>query len=150
MSDLFGNHIVGFSTRWLIYYRSRLRFYGVGCAIFSNWWNIRAASWENQQCGFRTGLTQTSLYSHRRLLEAQNFGFRRKRNCTIHVAKTKALISFAVFLHRQIVGFPMWRFKLLRRRHRHDSVWGNGSWLRGKDCENSCMQMILLLDSITL
>ena len=29
-------------------------------------------------------------------LEAINFGFRKKRNCTIHVAKTKALISFAV------------------------------------------------------
>ena len=28
--------------------------------------------------------------------EAGNFGFRKKRNCTIHVAKTKALISFAV------------------------------------------------------
>ena len=24
--------------------------------------NIRAASWENQQCGFRTGPTQTDLY----------------------------------------------------------------------------------------
>ena len=31
---------------------------------------IRAASWENQQCGFRTGLTQASLYSHRSRLEA--------------------------------------------------------------------------------
>ena len=28
-------------------------------------------------------------------LEAGNFGFRRKRNCSIGVAKTKALISFA-------------------------------------------------------
>ena len=25
-----------------------------------------ATSWENQQCGFRTGLTQTELYYHRR------------------------------------------------------------------------------------
>ena len=30
------------------------------------------------------------------MLEAGNFGFRKKRNYTIHVAKTKALISFAV------------------------------------------------------
>ena len=44
--------------------------------------------------GFRP--TQTGLYSHRRWLEAGNFGFRKMRNCTIHVAKTKALISFAV------------------------------------------------------
>ena len=29
-----------------------------------------AASWENQQCGFRTGPTQTGLYSHRKELEA--------------------------------------------------------------------------------
>ena len=46
--------------------------------------------------GFRPGQTQTGLYNHRRWLEAGNFGFRKKRDCTIHVAKTKALISFAV------------------------------------------------------
>ena len=45
---------------------------------------------------FRPGPTQTKLYSHRRGLEARNFGFRKKRDCTICVAKTKALISFAV------------------------------------------------------
>ena len=36
------------------------------------------------------------MYSYRRLLEARNFAFRERRNCTIRVAKTKALISFAV------------------------------------------------------
>ena len=46
--------------------------------------------------GFRPGPTQTRLYSHRRWLEARNFGFRLKRDCTIRIAKTKALISFAV------------------------------------------------------
>ena len=46
--------------------------------------------------GFGPGPTQTSLYSHRSRLEAGNFGIRKKRNCTIHVAKTKALISFTV------------------------------------------------------
>ena len=45
---------------------------------------------------FRTGPTQTELYKHRRWLEAGNFRIREKRNCTIRVAKTKALISFAV------------------------------------------------------
>ena len=39
--------------------------------------------------------TQTGLYSHIRWLEAGNFGFRKKRNCIIRVAKTKVLISFA-------------------------------------------------------
>ena len=34
---------------------------------------------------FRTGLTQTELYGQRRWLEAGNFGFRKKRHCTIHV-----------------------------------------------------------------
>ena len=51
---------------------------------------------ENQQCGFRTGPTQIGLYKHRRWLETGNCGFRKKRNCTIGVAKTKVLISFAV------------------------------------------------------
>ena len=49
----------------------------------------------NNLC-FRPGPTQTSLYKHRRWLEAGNFGFRKKRNSTIRVAKTKVLISFAV------------------------------------------------------
>ena len=44
--------------------------------------------------GFRPGLTQTGQYSHRRWIEA--FGLRKKRDCTIDVAKTKALISCAV------------------------------------------------------
>ena len=38
----------------------------------------------------------TGLYSHRRWLETGNFGFRKWRNCTIHIAKTKMLIRFAV------------------------------------------------------
>ena len=46
--------------------------------------------------GFRPGPTQTGLYKLRKELEAWNFGFKKKRNCTIRVAKTKALISFAV------------------------------------------------------
>ena len=36
------------------------------------------------------------LYNNRRLLGACNFGFRKRRDCTTYVAKTKALISFAV------------------------------------------------------
>ena len=49
----------------------------------------------NDLC-FRPGPTQTGLYKHRRWLEAGSFGFRKKRNYTINVVKTKALISFAV------------------------------------------------------
>ena len=57
----------------------------------------------NEQChektglrGFRPGATQAGLYSHRRWLEAWNFGLGKQRDCTIHVTKTKALISCAV------------------------------------------------------
>ena len=61
--------------------------------------------------GLQPGLAQTGLYSHRRRIEAQNFAFKNKRNCTIHIAKTKAQISCAVtaslFSHRQKSGFPM-------------------------------------------
>ena len=46
--------------------------------------------------GFRPGLIPTELYKQRRWLEAWNFGFKKKRDCTIRVAKTKALISCAV------------------------------------------------------
>ena len=75
---------------------------------------IWAASWENQQRGFRTGSTQISLYSHRSRLEAWNFGFMKKRKCTIRVWKTKALTSAPLFSHMQIVGFLMRRLILPR------------------------------------
>ena len=42
------------------------------------------------------GLTQTGMYSLGERLDAWNFGFKKKRDCTIFVAKTKALISCAV------------------------------------------------------
>ena len=45
---------------------------------------------------FRPDPTQTRLYSHRRWLEAGNSKFRKQRNCTIGIAKTKAQISFTV------------------------------------------------------
>ena len=44
----------------------------------------------------KPGCTGIGLYSHRRWLEAGNFGFRKKRDCTIYVAKSKMLISYAV------------------------------------------------------
>ena len=39
--------------------------------------------------GFQTGLTQTKLYKDKRWLEAGSFCFRKKRHCTIRVAKNK-------------------------------------------------------------
>ena len=46
--------------------------------------------------GFQPDLTQTGLDNHWRWLGTWNFGFRKQRDCTIQVGKTKALISFAV------------------------------------------------------
>ena len=40
------------------------------------------------------GVFDLVLHSHRRWIEAGNFGFRKYRDCTIYVKKTKALISF--------------------------------------------------------
>ena len=58
--------------------------------------NQMSTTWENQQCGFWPGLTQTRLCSYWRWLEAWNFGFRKYRDCSIRVAKSKALKSFAI------------------------------------------------------
>ena len=49
-----------------------------------------------EKTGLRPGLTKTGLYSYRTWIKAWNFGFKKKRDCTIRVAKTKAMISFAV------------------------------------------------------
>ena len=65
--------------------------------VYSQSIYIWAATWENQQYGFCPGLTQTRLYNYWSWLEAWNFVFRKKRYCTIQVAKTKALFSYAVF-----------------------------------------------------
>ena len=50
----------------------------------------------SNQAGFQPGLKQTRLCSHRRWLDPCNFGFRKYRDCTIHLAKTKVLVSFSV------------------------------------------------------
>ena len=71
--------------------------------------------------GFRPGPTQTRLYSYRRWLEAGNFVYWKKRNCTIYVAKTKALISFAVICKKpvfsrrgSIISYPTKVINLLK------------------------------------
>ena len=60
---------------------------------------------KTQQCGFRTGPTQTELYKRRRRLEAEIFYLKSRRIVTllsmeevknIHIAKTKVLVRFAV------------------------------------------------------
>ena len=80
--------------------------------------DIWASTWENQQCGFWPGLTQTRLYSYWRWLETRNFVFRKKRYCTIQVAKTKALISFA-FTAKLICVFV---FAYAKRWFSHDAA----------------------------
>ena len=68
----------------------------------------------NNNLIFRPGPTHTGLYHHRNRLEARNFRFKKKSDCTKCVAKIKALISFAVtaklvcafvFAYAKFVGF---------------------------------------------
>ena len=66
--------------------------------------------------GFRRGATQMGLCSHRKVLESLNLEFKKKRDCSIGVAKTKALFlrlprswSAPLFLHRQKSSFLMMR-----------------------------------------
>ena len=73
----------------------------LGAQIFLPWQLISCFQYEPRRekiClrGFQPGQTQTKLYSHRRCLKAGNFRFRKKGDCTIDVAKTKALISCTV------------------------------------------------------
>ena len=71
--------------------------------------------------GFRPGSTQNRLYSHRRSLEARNFGFRKYRDCTFYVVKTASiscvattqlkLISTFIFAYAK-AGFLMTKLML--------------------------------------
>ena len=74
MSDLFGNHIVGFPTRWL-------KFTVIATTLVCTVMHKEVMPLENQQCGFRSGPIQSKLYEHRRWLEAGHFQFRKERNC---------------------------------------------------------------------
>ena len=55
----------------------------------------KALNEKSNNFNFQPGPTQTGLYSHRSRIEASNFGFK-KKDYTVCVAKTKALINFAV------------------------------------------------------
>ena len=57
-------------------------------------------------------------YNNRRWLEARNLGFRKKRDCTFYIAKTKALISCAVTA-QLICGFV---FAYAKNRFSHDEA----------------------------
>ena len=72
--------------------------------------------------GFRPGPTQTGLYSQRRSLEAWNFGFRNKRDCTTRVAKTKAQISFADTA--KLICVFVFAYAKSRFSHNEAQIWG--------------------------
>ena len=57
---------------------------------------------------FKHGLTQINLCSHRRVLEAQNFGLKKKRICIILIAKANA-VAATLFSPRQISALLMTR-----------------------------------------
>ena len=86
--------------------------------------------------GFQPGPTQTRLYNHTRWLEALNFLYRKKRDCTIYVAKTKALIRFAVTA-KLICVFV---FAYAKSRFSHDAAYFGkvGEFhILGKSCSSS-------------
>ena len=60
------------------------------------WYTFESVHQKINNVGFRSCLIQTGLYSHRNRLEAWNFGYKQWRNCSIRVAKTKVLSSFAI------------------------------------------------------
>ena len=68
--------------------------------------------------GFRPGLTQIWLYSHRRCLETSNFKSRKQKNSTVYVAKTKALITCTVTTQLICVFV----FAYAKSRFSHDAV----------------------------
>ena len=80
--------------------------------------------------GFRPGPTQTGLYGHRKWLEAYNFEFRKKKDCTIYIAKTKVLISCRI-TEQLICAFV---FSYAKSRFSHDTFrWPEVSQnIRGK------------------
>ena len=82
---------------------STIRLRGIRSKFFLS---FEPPAWENQQFGFWPGLTQTRPYSYWKWLEDWNFVLRKKRYCTIQVAKTKALIRGLCFRICKSVCFP--------------------------------------------
>ena len=76
--------------------------------------------------GFRPGPTHARLYSFKKKLEAQDFGFTNQSNRTIYVAKTRTMISCAVieslFLHME------------------NSVFLSETWISSKHVDNLELQ----------
>ena len=55
-----------------------------------------AATWENRSSGFPTRSHTNRAVQPQKMARDLKFRFRKQRDCTIRVAKTKSLISFAV------------------------------------------------------
>ena len=84
------------------------------CFLFS----YEPSSEKTSLLGFGPGLHKTWLNIHMRWLEAGNFGFRKNRDFTIYVAKTKALISCAVTVQL----FCPFVFAYVKCRFSHDAA----------------------------
>ena len=88
VSDLVGKPEDRFSHIEVFFY-SNQEFNGryiISASFLMGWLIFEPHSEKNDLRDFRPGLTQTGLYSHRRWLDAGNFGFRKKRDCSICVA----------------------------------------------------------------
>ena len=108
VSDLFRNHIAGFLMTQLKWPRRQDIIPEISyqcCFHFTTELHVDQQTYtkltepphKTNNLGFRRGPIQTSLYSHRSRLEALNFGFMKKRDCSTCAVKTKTLISFAVY-----------------------------------------------------
>ena len=51
--------------------------------------------------GFGPGPTQTGLYTYRRRLKTLNVRFKKKKKCTIRIAKAKGAVTAPLFSHRR-------------------------------------------------
>ena len=110
MSDRFGNQQTGFLASWLICDRAIIelsRLVGKPTMWFPN-----------------RSDTNRPVQSQKMDREAGNFGFRKSRNCTIHVAKTKALISFAVTA-KLICAFGFAYANIIQNTNQIQIVFGN-------------------------
>ena len=97
--------LVSLSIKYVCQLRCQAAFSVLKLAYHNERYSWTVGSFESHRkktClrGFRPCPTQSGLYNHRKWLDAWNFGYRKKRNITIYVAKTKAITAqvFRVFV----------------------------------------------------
>ena len=83
----------------------RTKYSGVGVARMLYVTLYMSRMQENRSFGFPTGPTETGLFCHRRWLEAENFGIRKKRGCTILKETSKPPVNKTHFFQYNSLFF---------------------------------------------